>query len=88
LAIAGMFTRAARRIPKVLWLIPFLLWLSEAPITTGTPRFRAVLDPFFILLAGCALVSLAGRAAKLPISRWGSSERRLGSKDRQDPARA
>ncbi|MDQ6606340.1 MAG: glycosyltransferase family 39 protein [Actinomycetota bacterium] len=88
LAIAGLFTKAARKIPRVLWVIPFLLWLSEAPITTGTPRFRAVLDPFFILLAGCALVSLARRAARLPISRRGSSARHLGSTESQDPAHA
>jgi len=83
LAIAGVFTKAARRIPKVLWLIPFLLWLSEAPITTGPPRFRSVLEPFFILLAGCALVSLARRLAAT-----GWSVRRRGSAGRRDPARA
>ncbi len=55
LAIAGALTPAARRIPRSFWAIPFFLWLSVAPVTTGTPRFRAVLDPFFILLAACAL---------------------------------
>ncbi len=55
LAIGGLFTRTVRRMPLSLWLVPFLIWLSEAPITTGTPRFRAALDPFFILLAACAV---------------------------------
>jgi hypothetical protein len=55
LAIGGLFTRAVRRVPFSLWLVPLLVWLSEAPITTGTPRFRAALDPFFILLAACAV---------------------------------
>jgi 4-amino-4-deoxy-L-arabinose transferase-like glycosyltransferase len=64
LAIGGLFTRAARRVPLSLWSVPFLIWLSEAPITTGTPRFRAALDPFFILLAACAVeavLSAVGR---------------------------
>lgn len=87
-AIAGLFTQAARRIPRPLWLIPILLWLSEAPITTGTPRFRAVLDPWFILLAGCALVSLAARVAKVPVSRRAWPVRHRDSEDRRDRARA
>jgi 4-amino-4-deoxy-L-arabinose transferase-like glycosyltransferase len=55
LAIGGLFTRAVRRVPLSLWSVPLLIWLSEAPITTGTPRFRAALDPFFILLASFAV---------------------------------
>jgi 4-amino-4-deoxy-L-arabinose transferase-like glycosyltransferase len=72
LAIAGLFTVDARRIPKALWLVPFFIWLSEAPITTGTPRFRAALDPWIILLAACA-VTAAARA--LASSRAGSRSR-------------
>ncbi len=68
LAIGGLFTRAVRRVPLSLWSVPFLIWLSEAPITTGTPRFRAALDPFFILLAAFAvaavLASVRGRLAR------------------------
>jgi 4-amino-4-deoxy-L-arabinose transferase-like glycosyltransferase len=59
LALAGVFTKAVRRVPRSLWLVPFLIWLSEAPITTGTPRFRAALDPWFILLAASGLLALA-----------------------------
>ncbi len=55
LALGGLFTRAVRRIPLSLWIVPFVIWLSEAPITTGTPRFRAALDPFIILLAALAI---------------------------------
>jgi hypothetical protein len=55
LAIAGTFTLAARRVPRSLWLAPLVMWLSIAPVTTGTPRFRAALDPFAILLAAFAL---------------------------------
>ncbi len=60
LALAGVLTGAARSAPGSLWLVPALIWLSEAPITTGTPRFRAALDPWIILLAGCALAALSG----------------------------
>lgn len=55
LAILGCFTLTARRIPRVLWVVPLLIWASEAPVTTGTPRFRAAIDPFVILLAACAI---------------------------------
>jgi 4-amino-4-deoxy-L-arabinose transferase-like glycosyltransferase len=64
LAIAGLFTRSARTIPKALWLIPALIWLSEAPITTGTPRFRAALDPWIILLAATALATIAASLSR------------------------
>ncbi len=75
IAILGIFTRAARRIPRVVWLIPFLLWLSVAPVTTGTPRFRAALDPFVILLAALA-IEIVG-------ARW-----RARRRSRESPARA
>lgn len=55
LACAGLAAKAIRRVPRATWLVPLVLWLTEAPITTGTPRFRAVLDPWFILLAAAAL---------------------------------
>jgi 4-amino-4-deoxy-L-arabinose transferase-like glycosyltransferase len=58
LAILGCFTLTARRIPRVLWVVPLLIWASEAPVTTGTPRFRAAIDPFVILLAACAIETL------------------------------
>jgi 4-amino-4-deoxy-L-arabinose transferase-like glycosyltransferase len=58
-AIGGLFTRAARRVPRSLWAVPFLIWLSEAAITTGTPRFEAALDPFVIMLAAFAVQALA-----------------------------
>jgi hypothetical protein len=74
LAIVGGFTSAARRVPRVLWIVPLLLWLSVAPVTTGTPRFRAALDPFVILLAAFGLQALAkarvrGRGPWRPLGR-------------------
>jgi 4-amino-4-deoxy-L-arabinose transferase-like glycosyltransferase len=59
LAIVGLFTNAVRRIPRAFWLTPLLLWLSVAPLSTGTPRFRAALDPFVILLAAVAIETIA-----------------------------
>jgi hypothetical protein len=64
LAIAGGFTAVARRVPRVLWIVPLLLWLSVAPVTTGTPRFRAALDPFVILLAAFGLQALVTALAR------------------------
>jgi len=70
LAILGGFTLAARRVPKSFWTIPLILWLSVAPVTTGTPRFRAALDPFFIALAAFALEAI-----------WAWALRRRGARD-------
>jgi 4-amino-4-deoxy-L-arabinose transferase-like glycosyltransferase len=61
LAIIGAFAPATRRMPRALWLTPFLLWLSVVPLSAGTPRFRAALDPFVILLGAVAIEAL-GRA--------------------------
>lgn len=61
LAIAALFTGALRMVPRALWLVPFLIWLSEAPLIIGTPRFRAALDPWIILLASITIVALARR---------------------------
>ena len=64
LAIGGLFTRAARRVPRSLWLVPAIIWLSEAPVTIGTPRFEAPIDPFVILLAALAVQSIGVALAR------------------------
>ncbi|MHB1834081.1 MAG: glycosyltransferase family 39 protein [Solirubrobacteraceae bacterium] len=61
LAIAGLFTRAARAAPRWLWAMPILYWISIAPINVETPRFREPIDPFFVLLAACAVSAGARR---------------------------
>ncbi len=66
LALAGAFTAAARAAPRWLWTIPVLFALSVVIINVETPRFREPIDPFLLMLAGCAVASalrlLLGRA--------------------------
>ena len=57
LALAGTFTRAARRAPGWLWAMPVLLALSVVLVNVETPRFRAPVDPFLIMLAALAVAS-------------------------------
>jgi len=51
------------------WLVPLILWASVAPITTGTPRFRAAIDPFVILLAAFAIQAIVTRLRSVGGSR-------------------
>jgi len=68
LALAGAFTMGARRAPRWLWAVPVLLWLAIAAVNAETPRFREPLDPFLILLAGCAIARVA-QLGRSPIGR-------------------
>ncbi len=63
LAVAGAFTRLARRAPWWLWSVPVLIWLSVVLVNAETPRFREPIDPFLILLAACALTTGASAIA-------------------------
>jgi 4-amino-4-deoxy-L-arabinose transferase-like glycosyltransferase len=76
-ALAGLFTRAVRRAPLWLWLIPLLLWLSVALVNGETPRFREAIDPFLILLASGAAASLLSvarrRLAAAPAGQGGAA---------------
>jgi 4-amino-4-deoxy-L-arabinose transferase-like glycosyltransferase len=58
LALAGACTRAARAAPRWVWLIPLLLWAAGALVQEEL-RFRAPIDPFFVLGAALALDALA-----------------------------
>jgi 4-amino-4-deoxy-L-arabinose transferase-like glycosyltransferase len=57
LALIGAFTKLARRAPWWLWATPVLLFVSVVLVNAETPRFRAPIDPFLILLASCALAT-------------------------------
>ncbi len=61
LALLGALTRVARRAPGWVWAVPILLLLGTVWVRVETPRFRLPLDPFLVLLAACALTTLASR---------------------------
>ncbi len=61
LAVAGAFSRPVRTAPKWIWVVPLLLVLSVVLVNVETPRFRAPIDPFLILLAAAGLASAAIR---------------------------
>lgn len=65
LALAGGFTRRARRVPGWVWAIPVLLALSVVFINVETPRFREPIEPFLVLLAACAVTSAGVRVRNL-----------------------
>jgi hypothetical protein len=67
LALAGAFTKLARTAPKWIWWVPFLLALSVVLVNVETPRFRAPVDPFLILLASAGLATVAGRLRRAPV---------------------
>lgn len=67
LALAGAFTRLARSAPKWVWMVPLLLALSVVLVNVETPRFRAPVDPFLILLAAAGLATLVARLRRAPV---------------------
>jgi hypothetical protein len=77
LAIAGLFTSVRREAPGWLWAFPILYWISVTFINLETPRFREPIDPFFILLAACA-VATAVRRAVVSLGLSGAPVRRRG----------
>jgi 4-amino-4-deoxy-L-arabinose transferase-like glycosyltransferase len=64
LAVAGAFTRLARRAPAFVWAVPVLMYLSVVFLVFETPRYRTPIDPFIVLLAALALVAGAARLAR------------------------
>jgi 4-amino-4-deoxy-L-arabinose transferase-like glycosyltransferase len=63
LALAGAFSPLARRVPMWVWTVPVLMALSVVFVNGETPRFRAPIDPFVILLAACGLASVVEAVA-------------------------
>lgn len=64
LALAGAFSRPVRAAPKWVWGVPVLLALSIVLVNVETPRFRAPIDPFLILLASAGLAAVLGRLGR------------------------
>ena len=65
LALAGLFTKLVRRAPVWMWGIPLLLALSVVLVNMETPRFREPVDPFLIMLVGCALATALAPGGRL-----------------------
>ncbi|MGN6869853.1 MAG: ArnT family glycosyltransferase [Solirubrobacteraceae bacterium] len=61
LALAGAFSNPVRTAPKWVWAVPLLLALSVVLVNVETPRFRAPIDPFLILLAAASLSTALAR---------------------------
>jgi len=59
LALGGLATAAARRVPVAWKLAPAILWVSTV-VLQAVPRFRAVIDPFLLPFAAAAVVAGAG----------------------------
>ena len=45
--------------PAFVWLVPLAMYVSVVFLASETPRYRAPLDPFVIVLAALAIVALA-----------------------------
>ena len=61
LALLGAVSPAVRRAPGWLWGFPLLMALTVVFVNVETPRFREPVDPFLVLLAACAVGSVAER---------------------------
>jgi 4-amino-4-deoxy-L-arabinose transferase-like glycosyltransferase len=56
-AQAGVLGRG-RRVPAFVWLFPLLMVLPAIAVW-GLPRYRAVVDPFLVMLAAMGIVAVA-----------------------------
>jgi 4-amino-4-deoxy-L-arabinose transferase-like glycosyltransferase len=65
LATAGACSRMARRLPLGVVAVPVLLWFSSVPFL-GTARLREPIEPFVILLAAAAIVTVLDRRRGRP----------------------
>ena len=62
LALVGATRRGARRVPWFVWILPLAMYLSVVFLAAETPRYRAAIDPFIVLLAAIAVTQrTAGR---------------------------
>jgi 4-amino-4-deoxy-L-arabinose transferase-like glycosyltransferase len=68
LAILGATTAAIRQAPRSVWLIPIALTAFMAVALPFSIRYRALLEPFTLVLAAGALVAIvdAARASSSP----------------------
>jgi hypothetical protein len=64
LALGGAVSPAARRAPRMLWLLPALQFATTVLVISETPRFRTPLDPFILLLAALTVDRLGALVAR------------------------
>ena len=71
-AVLALFARRVREAPAYVWAVPLLMYVSVVLLASETPRYRAALDPFVILLAALALQRLqeAPDALRQPLRRF------------------
>ena len=72
LALVGATRRAARRVPWFVWILPLAMYLSVVFLAAETPRYRAPLDPFIVLLAA---IAVGPRLFEPPVKSHGSRGR-------------
>jgi 4-amino-4-deoxy-L-arabinose transferase-like glycosyltransferase len=65
LALAGALLPAARRAPWFVWVAPIVAWLPALLMASDRARYRAPIDPLFVILAGLALVAAWNRIVAL-----------------------
>ena len=72
-AVLALFARRARAAPWFVWSVPVLMYVSVVLLASETPRYRAALDPFVILLAALALQRIREPADRRdePVRRFG-----------------
>ena len=58
-AVAGWWTARRRQVPGAVWVYPALTYVLLA-VTVGDIQYRVALEPFVLILAAMALVSVAG----------------------------
>jgi 4-amino-4-deoxy-L-arabinose transferase-like glycosyltransferase len=66
LALVGATRRAARRVPGFVWGLPLAMYLSVVFLAAETPRYRAPIDPFIVLLAAIAVSPRSASLAAAP----------------------
>jgi 4-amino-4-deoxy-L-arabinose transferase-like glycosyltransferase len=77
-AIGGAFTPAARRLPAFVWAIVALL-VASVVFVGGSARYRAPLEPIFILLAALAVDWVYGRLKPATKTEWPTGNETLRS---------
>jgi hypothetical protein len=61
LALVGAFLPAARRAPFAVWLTPLMLFVFIVFTLPASIRYRASIEPYFVLLASLTVVAVLDR---------------------------